>query len=191
MEHSALLILCTLGEIIAVLFLVDFFSGVFHWLEDSYGTPETPFLGRIVVAPNIVHHQLPRDFVKGPFWPRNIVTIALSALIFLVVALIFGVTWELCLFCLVGGLCNEFHCWAHRSPEENGPVVNFIHRLRILQTPRHHAIHHTDPKNRSYCVLTNFTNPILDRIEFWRHTESSVSFLFRIHPRVDESVPAS
>jgi hypothetical protein len=175
-------------QIVSVLFLVDFFSGVFHWLEDSYATEQTPILGRYVVTPNITHHHHPRDFVKSPFWHRNFLTALLCSLIFAGVSLVFGAPWQLWLFCILGAFCNEFHCWAHRSPEENGPFITALHRLRILQSPQHHAIHHTNPKNRAYCVLTNFTNPLLDRIEFWRHAESLVVFLFRVKPRPDASL---
>ncbi len=171
-----------------IVILVDFFSGVFHWIEDSYGTAETPIIGKLVVIPNLIHHRQPRDFVKSPFWRRNTVTIALSLVIFLGLARIWGVTWELCLFCVLGGLCNEFHCWAHRSPEENGRVITWLHRLRILQTPGHHAVHHTDPKNRAYCVLTNYTNPVLDKMEFWRRTEWVIGLLTGVRPRPDASV---
>ena len=175
-------------QIIAVLFLVDFLSGVFHWLEDSYASERTPLLGRFIVTPNIIHHHQPRDFVRSPFWHRNIVTMILSAFIFIAVALLFGTTWRLYLLCALGAFCNEFHCWAHRSPQENGPFITALHRLRILQTPHHHATHHTDPKNRAYCVFTNYTNPLLDRIEFWRRTEAVISFIFGIRPRPDASL---
>ena len=171
-----------------MVFLVDFFSGVFHWLEDSYATEQTPILGRFVVIPNIIHHTQPRDFIRSPFWHRNIVTAILSAIIFAAVALLFGTSWQLWLFCSLGAFCNEFHCWAHRSPEENGPFITALHRLRVFQTPSHHATHHTHPKNRAYCVLTNYTNPLLDRLEFWRRAESLIAFVFRVHPRPDPSL---
>jgi len=148
--------------IVVVILAVDFLSGVFHWLEDSYARPETPVLGRFVVNPNIIHHHHPRDFVKSPFWHRNIVTAMLGGIVFVLAAATMGITWQLILLCGIGAFCNEFHCWAHRSAEENGAVITALHRLRILQTPRHHATHHTDPKNRAYCVLTNYTNPVLD-----------------------------
>jgi hypothetical protein len=176
------------AQVIGVLFLVDFFSGIFHWLEDSYASERTPLLGRFIVTPNIIHHHQPRDFVRSPFWHRNIVTAALSAFIFISVTLLFGATWQLYLLCGLGALCNEFHCWAHRSPEENGRFITALHRLRILQTPRHHATHHTHPKNRAYCVFTNYTNPLLDRIEFWRRTETVISFIFGVRPRPDGSL---
>lgn len=187
MAFSLIGILSIIAQIAGILLLVDFFSGVFHWLEDSYGTEKTPVLGKLVVTPNIIHHHTPRDFVKSPFWHRNVVTASLGALIFAGWSVIFGPSWQIALFCVVGAFCNEFHCWAHRSPAENGPLISTLHRLRILQTPGHHAVHHTDPKNRAYCVLTNFINPALDRIEFWRRLESFVSFVLRVRPRPDTS----
>jgi ubiquitin-conjugating enzyme E2 variant len=175
-------------QVIAVILLVDFFSGVFHWLEDSYGNEQTPFLGRFVITPNIIHHHKPRDLVRSPFWHRNIVTAILSAVIFSTIAIIFGTSWHLWLFCSLGALCNEFHCWAHRSPKENGPVIATLHSFQILQSPNHHAKHHANPKNKSYCLLTNYTNLLLDRIEFWRRAELFVVFIFSINPRSDYSL---
>jgi len=180
--------LIIIAQIAGVLILVDFLSGVFHWFEDSYGREDTPVLGKLVVIPNIIHHRHPRRFVNSEFWRRNAVTMLLSLGIFAGVALTAGISWQLYLICALGGFCNEFHCWAHRGPEENGPIITAIHRLRIIQTPAHHAVHHTDPKNRAYCVLTNFTNPVLDRIEFWRRTEAVIAFVFRIRPRPDASL---
>lgn len=179
---TALLILL---QAVGILLLLDFVTGILHWLEDSYCTEKTLFLGSLVCSPNIIHHQEPRRFTKYSFIYRNSSTAAMALLIFLTVWMIFGISWHLVLFCSVGALCNEFHCWAHRSPKENGRFICWLHHLRILQTPRHHAMHHMDPKNRTYCVLTNFLNPVLDKLHFWRGTEMLLQKLFGLVPRSD------
>lgn len=175
-------------QVVALVFLVDFLSGCFHWLEDAYGSEQTPVLGRWVVLPNVVHHRQPRHFVHSPFWRRNRVTMILSATVFVAVATLFGTSWQLGFVGVLGAFANEFHCWAHRSPPENGRLITALHRLRLLQTPVHHALHHADPKNRAYCVLTNYTNPLLDRVDFWRRAEALVALIFRVHPRPDLSL---
>jgi ubiquitin-conjugating enzyme E2 variant len=73
------------------------------------------------------------------------------------------------------------------SRRENGPLINLLHNLRILQSPKHHAIHHTDPKSTHYCVITEFLNPILERIRFWTRLECSLWRTFRIRRRSDTS----
>ena len=177
-------------QIIAILILVDFFSGFFHWIEDSYFTENIPLIGRFIIIPNIIHHHSPRHFTKSPFWHRNLVTAILCSIIFTFISLLFGATWQVGLFCLVGAFCNEFHCWAHRTQKENGPIISLLHSCSIIQTPSHHSTHHTNPKARAYCVLTNFLNPILDWVEFWRKLEDIVAFIFRIRPRPDQSLSA-
>ena len=46
----------------------DFLSGVFHWLEDCYGNPFWPIVGRHVTKPNILHHYVPRAFVTNSWY---------------------------------------------------------------------------------------------------------------------------
>jgi hypothetical protein len=176
------------SQVAGVLILIDFLSGVFHWIEDSYGSEMTPVFGRLVVIPNNIHHRQPRDFVRSAFWHRNIITFILCLSLSISYVLLFGASWRLYLFCGLGAFCNEYHCWAHRSAVENGKLITALHRLRLIQTPRHHAIHHTDPKNRAYCVFTNLINPALDKIEFWRRLEAGVALILRVHPRPDASL---
>ena len=40
-------------------------------------------------------------------------------------------------------------------------MITFLQRIGVLQTARHHALHHTDPKNSHYCTVTNVLNPVL------------------------------
>jgi|SRR6266511_2460716 len=178
-------VLLQIGAIIA---LADFISGVLHWMEDSYGSEHTPLLGRIVVTPNVIHHHHPREFTRSPFWRRNSVTLVLAFLMLAFGTLFFGASWQLHFFCALAAISNELHCWAHRSPEENGRLITFLHRYHILQTPDHHAVHHTDPKNRAYCVLTNCINPLLDRMRFWRRAEAVIYLILRVQPRPDPSL---
>jgi len=53
-------ILEILLKTIAILLLVDFISGVLHWLEDAYGNEEWPIIGKQITKPNIIHHHDPR-----------------------------------------------------------------------------------------------------------------------------------
>jgi len=175
---------------LAVVF-TDFLSGILHWLEDSYGHPGTPVLGRYVTQANIKHHFEPRHFTKSPVWKRNRVTWTMTALLMLGVWYSghFSPFWAW--VGVLGVLSNEIHCWAHRTPRENGPVVTALQRWHIVQSPRHHAVHHTDPKKECYCVLTDFLNPVLDRIRFFRRTEALIALRTGVHPRKDDSVLAT
>lgn len=183
--HTILVIFPQIG---LILLLVDFISGVVHWIEDSYFSETTPVIGPLVVAPNILHHRSPRHFIKGSFWFRNNTTILPCLIILALGTAVWGFHWQLLLFCVVLSFSNELHCWAHRSPQENGRVITFLHKHGWIQTPAHHAVHHTDPKNRAYCILTNLLNPILDRVELWRRLERVIEMIFRIPTRPDPTV---
>jgi len=171
-----------------ILVLVDFVSGFVHWIEDSYFSETTPVIGPLVVAPNILHHRSPRHFIKGSFWFRNSTTILPCAMILAIGTVAGGFHWQLLLFCAALSLSNELHCWTHRSPQENGRLITFLHRRGWIQTPAHHAVHHTDPKNRAYCTLTNLLNPVLDRVELWRCFERLIHAIFGIATRPDPTV---
>lgn len=171
-----------------VLLAVDFVSGVFHWLEDSYGDPSWPFLGKHVVAPNIRHHFQPRAFTKESFWSRNSTTLAISLVLLLGIILVGWFHWMWVLACGLGAISNEIHCWAHRSPRENGKLIAFLQRVRLIQTPKAHAVHHANPKNRSYCTMTNFLNPLLDKLRLFDRLELIILKVTGVARREDESV---
>jgi ubiquitin-conjugating enzyme E2 variant len=99
-----------------------------------------------------------------------------------------SLTWEVWLVLILGVNANQIHKWAHRTRAENGPIIGFLQRIRLIQTPRHHAFHHTGPKNSHYCVLTNFLNPILDGLRLWDGLEWLVYALFGVPRRTDTSV---
>lgn len=71
-------------EIAAVIFLVDFVSGVIHWFEDSYGRPEWPLSGKWITIPNIIHHHDPTYFTKHSWFKSTEVLLAPGAAAILV-----------------------------------------------------------------------------------------------------------
>ena len=98
-----------------------------------------------------------------------------------------GLTWEVWLVVILGINANQIHKWAHRTRRENGLIIALLQHLRLIQTPRHHALHHTDPKNSHYCVLTNFLNPILDGLRLWEGLEWLAHVLLGVRRRTDTS----
>lgn len=188
MNELFLSIFLTAGQVIIVLLAVDFASGVLHWLEDSYGKPSWPFLGRHVIQPNIQHHFKPRAFTKTNFWNRNSGTIVVSGVLMGVVLLLGLYHWMWALACGVGAISNEIHCWAHRSPKENGRFITALQRMFLIQTPKAHARHHTNPKNKSYCTVGNLLNPILDRFKLFERAERGIFNLTGVRRREDQSV---
>lgn len=175
-------------QIIAIIAFADFVSGTIHWAEDAYGSEETPVFGRLLIRPNIVHHHYPRFFTRFT-WFQSSWDLAILGLIVLAGAWAFDVlTWQVWLFVAVSVNANEVHKWSHRTRAENGPLISKLQDWRILQTPRHHALHHTDPKNTYYCPITNWVNPVLEKIQFWAVLERIIQRLTGIRHREDTSV---
>ncbi len=175
------------GAIVGGLFLADFITGIFHWLEDRYGKPHWPIIGGIIKA-NQDHHYRPRDFLKGGFLRRNATTFGLSGA-FLVLFWAFG--W-LNLFTasaiVFGALANEIHASAHRSPKENGRLITLIQKTGFMQSFKEHARHHREGKDTHYCVMTNYLNPPLEAIRFFPAMETAIRVTTGATPRLDESV---
>jgi hypothetical protein len=157
-----------IGEILACFLIADFFTGLFHWIEDAYATKDWPFG---IGVHNIEHHKQPGLMGRmGTFLTRNLVPIALTICLapFL---LILGI--DLYWVILIGfftSIGNEVHAWNHRS--QNNIFITYLQEAAIIQTKHQHAKHHKPPYNKCYCVLSNILNPILDYFNVWGRLES-------------------
>lgn len=158
-------------EIVAVVLLADFVSGLVHWAEDSYGSETTPILGRWIVAPNVLHHRDASAFV-GNNWLESSWDLACVGVLVLAGAWLAGVlSWHVWLFVLLGANANQIHKWNHMNRTCVPAPVRWLRACGLLQSPRHHAGHHRGEKNTRYCVITGAVNPALDALGFWRLLE--------------------
>jgi ubiquitin-conjugating enzyme E2 variant len=160
-----------LVKFLATVVAADFVAGMIHWLEDAYVREDTPLIGKWVARPNIVHHHYPRYMTRHNWWQTSFDLLVVSAALVIVAWFMGLLTWEVWVFAIVSANANEFYKWEHRTRKENGRVISFLQDIRVLQTARHHARHHTDPKNSHYCTITNFLNPVLDGMNFWNGLE--------------------
>ena len=176
-------------QIILCIFIADFLSGIIHWMEDSYGDSDWPVVGLYLTRPNILHHYDPRHFVKNNTWFGRAKALAIISLVIIAVAASCKLlSWQLIFTLLIGANANESHKSAHCSPHENGPVIAFFQKLGVMQSPAHHAKHHQGTRDTHYCVITNYLNPILESINFWRNVERVLFTLFRLEKRVDPTL---
>jgi ubiquitin-conjugating enzyme E2 variant len=175
-------------QVPAVVMAAEFGAGCVHWLEDAYIREDTPLVGRWIARPNIIHHHFPRYLTRHNWWRSSCDLVLIAALLVLGAWWAGWLTWQVWLFASLAANANEFHKWAHRTRKENGPVISFLQDARLLQTAKHHARHHTDPKNSHYCTITNFLNPVLDGIHFWDGLEWLIAKTLRIRRRLDTSV---
>ncbi len=175
-------------ELIVAVLVADFLSGLFHWLEDAYGNENWPIAGRLITKPNILHHHDPRYFTRHGWFQSSWLLLCFGLVILAAAWLWDLLTWHIWVIVILGVDANQIHKWAHRTPKENGPIIGLLQRIRLVQTPRHHALHHTDPKNSHYCVLTNFLNPILDGMRLWDGLEWVIHLVVGVRRRTDTSV---
>jgi ubiquitin-conjugating enzyme E2 variant len=75
------------------------------------------------------------------------------------------------LFALLVTNANQIHKWTHMNRSEVPSLVRALQQLLVLQTPRHHARHHSGARNTHYCVITNFVNPLLEELSLWARLE--------------------
>lgn len=175
-------------QIVGIVFLAEFIAGVVHWLEDAYIREYTPIVGKLVGIPNVIHHHYPRLIAKHSWWHSSWDLFLLSAMFVLGFWLCGLMCWQVILLATLTTNANEFHKWEHRTRKENGAIISFLQDIYILQTPKQHARHHTDPKNTDYCTTTNLMNPVLNRIKFWSGLEYLLAKIMGIHRVPDTSV---
>jgi ubiquitin-conjugating enzyme E2 variant len=186
--HLLLPLLLIAVQVILIVGLADFVAGLVHWAEDAYFTEDTPVIGKHVIVPNIVHHHLPRYFTRLSWWESSRLLVLAGLVLFAVAWPLGLVSWQLLLFIAVSVNANEIHKMAHRTRAENGWLVSKLQDWRILQTARHHGLHHADPKNTYYCPVTNYVNPLLEWCDFWPRLEAFIELRTGAAHRHDTAV---
>lgn len=156
-----------LGQLLVGWLLADFLSGLVHWLEDRVLSERMALIGRLVVAPNRQHHATPLSFLGGGVVYRNGTTWLATALVALPWLLLAGPSVVLGAAVVGGCLSSQLHYWAH-APRLAPVAVQVLQEVGLLQSPKGHARHHRPPQTAAYCVITDWLNPVLDRIGLWR-----------------------
>lgn len=171
-----------LTRIIICLLVADFITGLFHWLEDTYGTISDSWMSKNIWEPNILHHKYPTNITQNTFINRNYIqwgmAISFSLPLYFILNYYNSLTWEPFLALTISSFGNEFHCWSHNK--KNYWLVEFLQDTCIIQTKSHHHKHHIKPYSCRYCVITNLLNPILEIVNFWRILELVLSPLVSV-----------
>ena len=162
--------------LLACWLLADFLSGFWHWLEDRYFEETWPIIGTYIAKPNTLHHDQPAAFLNQGYWSRNYTTNIPAATAGLI-ALAYQAPLWVWLVLIMVSQANEVHAWAH---QRCGPVIRALQVSGLFQSPRHHGEHHRSPFEVKYCVMSDWLNPILDLVGFWRGLEWAISPLIRV-----------
>ncbi len=158
----------------------DFITGVIHWWEDTYGNPSWGIIGKYVVEPNLVHHKQPHTLLEGSYWSRINTSFFAAVILGGILWWIGLLSWQIIvclLFCVQG---NEVHAMSHRPDRTSSKLIQFLQKAGIFQSKKMHRWHHRAPYETNFCVMSDFCNPILNKISFWGKLELLILRVFKI-----------
>lgn len=159
----------TLTIIICIL-VADFITGLIHWIEENYCDESFPIIGSRICAPNIQHHKDPTLMVRmGGIITTNWQSMSASLLVCLLLWSIGLYHWSVLLTLILTGIGNQIHLFNHQT--KSNYWVTWLKDSGLIQSQKQHNIHHIPPHKKCYCVLINFNNSWMDRVEFWRGLE--------------------
>jgi ubiquitin-conjugating enzyme E2 variant len=176
--------------VLAGLFLGDLFTGVIHWVTDTW-FDEVQFTRVISIARE--HHLYPqhilgygfRDYVGYTSWPAVLLFAPVLPWLLLrseASAVAYGVVLVCGEVCALSFFGTHFHRLGHRRSEN--PVVRFLQRAGLVISPQYHAKHHVGVVHDThYCVVNGWANVVCDAIGFWRGLEKAVHWLTGAVPR--------
>jgi hypothetical protein len=174
-------------QIILGFLFADLITGAFHWFEDCYldYCIDLPIIGEIA-KDNELHHYFPRSMLAYSY-TDNIKTTLPAIIIFLIILYLtnktvlfeyqyFFITFSF--FCIFS---NVIHRFSHMRKCEKNSLLKILHKTGILCSSEQHKEHH-HLSNEKYCVITEFNNYYLDKINFWRGLEHGIYLFTGVKP---------
>lgn len=173
--------------------MADFTSGLVHWGFDTWGSLDTPVLGKAFIRPFREHHFDEKAITRHDFIETNgnnslasLPVLGLAALVPVREGETFGLmfTTFLIAVCAATFLTNQIHAWSHadRVPA----LVALLQRWHLVLPPDHHAIHHQKPHMSHYCITTGWLNSMLTATSFFRIMERAITAVTGAKPREDD-----
>jgi hypothetical protein len=168
----------------------DFVSGFVHWMADTWGTAEWPILGKALIRPFREHHVDQKEITRHDFVETNgnNCFISIPAAV-LAVFLPDGTVWFF-LAAMTFAMClaifgtNQFHKWAHM--DEPPRFVRLLQQASLVLPRDHHAVHHSAPYAKYYCITVGWLNEALFRLRFFQTLENLISRMTGLIPREDD-----
>lgn len=168
----------------------DLVSGTVHWAADTWGRPEWPVIGQLLIRPFREHHVDPMAITRHDFFETNgsnalislpvlsfsYWAVAFARFEFIVIWLTSMTTWVI--------LTSQIHKWAHQA--SNNFVVRALQRWRLILSSDHHALHHKAPFTGFYCITSGWMNWPMMSIGAFRAMEAVVSKITGAIPREDD-----
>jgi ubiquitin-conjugating enzyme E2 variant len=155
-------------EIVAVVLLADFVSGLVHWWEDAYARVGDGPLGR-VARDNLRHHARPREFLANGYWASSWDLWLLGAAAVAACAWLGALSWHVLLFAVLVANANQIHKWAHMQAKELPLPVAWLQRTQVLQTTRHHSRHPPALTPCPWRMMTPSSSaPRMSALQWWQ-----------------------
>lgn len=156
--------------------LADFGSGVLHWSVDNYGNGRTPIMGSIIAAFQ-GHHTAPWTIAQRGFC-NNVHKLCIPFGVVPMTLIQFTTgpftVFFFTVFCVMEILSQEFHKWSHMTKGECPEWANWLQSLGLSVPRAQHALHHKEPFDGNYCIISGVCNDTLDRLGLFRRMEHLV-----------------
>jgi hypothetical protein len=157
--------------------LADFLSGVAHWAQDRVLAESKSKFWNQVIADNVLHHTNPAAMLEFSILENIRISVTATWPLALGLYLIGAPTviWLAIFFVSFG---NGVHWFSHQR--KVNWFIKGLQKIGIFASFDHHKSHHAI-KGRlidrgsaveKYCVMTDWVNPILDAIRFFRILEA-------------------
>ncbi|XP_051125171.1 fatty acid desaturase 4, chloroplastic-like [Andrographis paniculata] len=163
----------------------DLVSGIYHWSVDNYGTAETPFLG-FQIELFRVHHKQPWAVTKYDTARAVHIVAAAVAVLLLPPALAARDPAALGFLAAFGGFVMfslQIHAWAHTAKKNIPAGVRALQDAGIILRPSWHAAHHRPPFNNTYCSVSGWCDPVLDKLKVFETMEVVLFHVAGVRPQ--------
>lgn len=167
--------LIIVAKVFGLMLFADFLTGLVHFWMDQYGREDMPFVGKHVIEINVLHHSDPRHMVKKSYFQLTWTSWVLGLILGFIGWTLNLYFFEILFVVAYAGNANIIHKWTHQTEFENGKIITFLQKMRLIQSAKHHREHHAAPYDKHYCILTDWLNPVLHKIYFWE----GIVFFFR------------
>ena len=188
------------GTVFALVFgivLADFITGFVHWIADTWGSVDLPYLGKAFFRPFREHHVNPTAMTRHDFFETNGDNfLGISPFAAYCVYKFYNLDekvlaehyrFDLSMYALsiFLVLTNQIHKWSHIY--FGLPAwVEFLQNCHLILPRAHHRVHHISPHETYFCITTGWLNYPLEKIRFFPFLEWVVETLTGVPPRKDD-----
>lgn len=142
------------------LLVADVLTGLFHVAQDKLPTTGIRALDNFVLEPARLHHRRPLAFIDNTWTQRNLASILFVLSVGVLWLALLGPSVMLASAAVAGCFATQIHYWCHRPSQAPG-WVSVLQEMGVVQSAKQHAGHHHPPHHHSFCVVTNWLNPLV------------------------------